>query len=176
MSDAVAARIVDSRDQHKLAALIIAGAVGFLGLLAGGFTIAEARFSMRIAQLGPELTEFDREMLARAWSGLYTGIGVIVGTIVVCVAIYRVALSKRRQAIARVQALLERGARAEARVVQARRVSMTQLRLAVQVNGPVAPFSTMIDARIDEAAFVNRAVEVAYDPANPATYVLVPNW
>jgi hypothetical protein len=101
---------------------------------------------------------------------------VLVGTIAACVAIYRFGLSRRSRAIARVRDLLERGAGAEARVVQARRVSMTQLRLAVQVSGPVAPFSTLIDTRSDEAAFVNRAVESAYDRADPATYVLVPSW
>jgi len=176
MNDAVAARIVDSRDQHKVVAWVLVGPVGFLGLMLGGFMCAHGNFTLGIAELGAERTDFDLEMIERAWSRIYTGIGVVVATLALCAVIYRVILGKRRQAIARVQELLERGARAEARVVQARRASMTQLRLAVQVNGPVAPFSTLIDSRIDEAAFVNRAVQVAYDPANPATFVLVPNW
>jgi hypothetical protein len=176
MNDAVAARIVDSRDQHKLVALLIVGIVGFLGLMVGGVLCARADEAFKIAGLGGALTDFDRELIARGWTRLYIGIGVLVGTVVACVAIYRFGLSRRRAAIARVQDLLERGERAEARIVQARRVSMTQLRLAVQVNGPVAPFSTLIDARSDEAGFVNRAVEVVYDRADPGTYVLVPNW
>ncbi|WAS92051.1 hypothetical protein [Nannocystis punicea] len=176
MNDALAARIVDSRDQHKLVALIFAGIVGFLGLMVGGVLYARANEAFQIAGLGGVQTDFDRELVARGWTRLYTAIGVLVGAVVACVAIYRFGLSRRRGAIVRVQELLERGARAEARVVQARRVSMTQLRLAVQVNGPVAPFSTLIDTRSDEAAFVNRGVEVAYDRADPRTYVLVPNW
>lgn len=106
----------------------------------------------------------------------FKGITVVVGTLVLCVAIYAIARRLRRSAIQRLAGLLEHGARFDARVVQARRVSMTQLRVSVHVNGPITPFSELISSNLDEAAFINRAVVVVCDRANPAWYVLVPNW
>lgn len=175
MSEALAARIVADRYQHRLLAAVLVSVVGFLGLMLAAFLLVMAKERMETGG-GPYPPGFVEQQAAEGQSYLILGVAVVVGVLVLCVAIYAIALRLRRNAIQRIVGLLEHGVRLDARVVQARRVSMTQLRVAVHVNGPVAPFSELISTHLDEAAFVNRAVVVACDRTNPAWYVLVPSW
>ena len=161
MHETTAARIVDVRDQHLLFAHLLSTLVGIVGSIPGLLLLLTASLA-RTDEPG--------------WSHLLSGLGVFAGVLAVIVVIQASARARRRAAIARVPRLLAHGRRLPAKVVQSRRRSARQVQVSVHVDGPVAPFTQLIESYLDEAAFVGRAVEVVCDPANPADFVLVPSW
>lgn len=155
MQEAVATRIVDSTRAYKVMTLMVPHI---------GFTVSLPAIVVLVGRKPGGVTVTD------VLAGAFVALMMVVGGLAV-VAIRR----KRASDIAAMTDRLDRSGRAHGRVVKAGRVR-GGFQLSVQMEaGPIGSFTTVVGAR-RSVSFLGRAVQVAYDRANPANCFLVPDW